>query len=784
MSQNKKLQTTLLQWFLFLSIIPIILVSYFGLEHNSKTLHSLSLKKLEETADLNTRFIKNWFDFRKADISTWSGLPQNVAFLEELSLEFQKSNQVLEEFTRSYKYETILDTYQESLLPLVNRYNYIYDIFLIDTKGNILYTIARENDFATNLLYGKYKDTLFASSVRKTLLSGKFTFSDLQKYEPSANGVYGFLNAPVVNAKGEMIGVLSVQIIYNKEFFHPKDDGEFLSYLIGEDCILRSSIYENKTFLLEKQLSKEQCSNILGAQGNLLKNHINKYTNVLEQKVIGVSNSIKVFDTTWVLVNEVDEDVLFASRDVLVKQIVLGLILFVVFIVLIAHLVSKRITKPIEMLTQANKDFSSGKRDIQVELHKENKEMAQLTYSFNEMMRILSENETRLKEQTKIAQIAVATRSEFLANMSHEIRTPMNGVIGMLRLLNSTQLSPTQQRQVDVAQNSAVSLLGLINDILDFSKIEAGKLDIEHIEFDIYNELRDFIDITEHRASQKGLKLLLDMSELEKNIIIADPSRIRQILNNLVVNAIKFTQEGEVKLKAKLHKIDPKNATLCFEIHDTGIGIPQEKIATLFESFSQVDNSTTRKYGGTGLGLSIAKQLALLMGGDISVQSEVSKGSIFHVTLRVGIKEDGILLKREELQESIFYDNKVKLLIVEDNKTNQIVVEGILEEYGIQVDIANHGEEALAYLKKADLYTYGFIFMDCQMPIMDGYETTRNIRAGSAGEIHKNIAIIAMTANAMQGDREKCIEAGMDDFMTKPIDIVFLEKILKKWIVK
>ncbi len=367
----------------------------------------------------------------------------------------------------------------------------------------------------------------------------------------------------------------------------------------------------------------------------------------------------------------------------------------------------------------------------------------------------------RLEVELEKSHTAEKAKGDFLANMSHEIRTPMNGVLGMVQILGDSDLNIEQRDHLNIIQRSADSLLNILNDILDFSKITSGKLEIESVPINLRNTLEDVVHLLNSTAEEKSIALNFDYPDNQHEVFLGDPTRIRQIILNLMGNAIKFTEQGSVTLICRYNQETTPNIRL--EIKDTGIGIPADRIHSIFEEFEQAEQGTTRKFGGTGLGLAISLRLAKMMQGLVKVKSELGKGSNFIVKLNLEPSFEPLITRKINHE---FPNFGLKALVAEDNTVNQLVVKKLLKKIGVSMQLAKNGQEAVDMLMEN---TFDLIFMDVRMPIMNGKEATKAIRASDSSQ--KNIPILALTADASTEDAKQCLSVGMNAHLRKPLKL-------------
>ncbi len=456
--------------------------------------------------------------------------------------------------------------------------------------------------------------------------------------------------------------------------------------------------------------------------------------------------------------NQVNEQI---RRAIIIGSLILILAIIATYI--LTQIIQKIITNPILELASRSAIISE-KKDYSTKINiKREDEIGVLVNSFNNMLGEINKQNIELVTAKNKAEQSSIAKEQFLANMSHEIRTPLNGIDGMGKLLEETSLTKEQQGFVLAIRMSSENLLVIINDILDFSKIEAGKLTIEKIDFNLKESISQSLKTVYYEAEKKDVLLASKIDENISELLIGDPTRLNQVLINLLSNAIKFTQEGHVKLNCYLIEQSPRSNKIKFEVIDTGIGIETDKLEKIFESFSQEDDSTTRKFGGTGLGLSISKHLVDLFHGELKVKSIKGKGTSFYFTLDFPIgsstnrlKDDPSLIQWNSLV------NK-KILLVEDNNINQLLATTILKKWEVLVEVAENGLVAVEKLKEQN---YDVILMDMQMPVMGGIEATAIIRK----ELKLTTPIIALTARAIKGVDKECLDAGMNDYISKPFD--------------
>ncbi len=766
-----------------------------------------------------------------ATLSFKTQLNQSIYLQQtQRDLAAQKIDNYLQDLQQKLKYlariKGLIDLspeIQENLLIALTRHNKAYEfVAIFDQNGD---QIAGFSSYEKIELTNQKQEAFFHKS-----------FQEKQDYISEVTLDHK-LNIPVVtfafpirNNQDQIAGVLLAKI-----------NLKFLWFILSQNPVGKTGytyIIDNRLFLIASPESSQEnpqikdISNLnyiqkltpqlLSPQSQFL----NQYQGLKNVKVLGAIANIP--SVNWKVITELPTSEIYQPLQQMLISIILTLIIAGLITIIISFLLTKQIIDPLHKLTATATEILQGNFDIQVNLKSHN-EFAILAQTFNQMAQELKESfknleqnnqelENRVKKRTKQLEEALVkadsankAKSQFLTNMSHELRTPLNGILGMAQVLQEApHLTQSEQEEINIIYQSGSHLLTLINDILDLSKIEAGKLEFSSKFFNFNQLIQGVISLCQIQSKAKNIDFKWEINGQLPSMIEGDETRLRQVLINLLSNAIKFTEIGQLMLNIDIINLDnnqPQVINLKFTITDTGIGIAQEKLDLIFLPFEQVSRQKL-KAEGTGLGLAISQKLVEMMGGKIQVQSQENQGSIFIFEIKcLAIQSDfnepiileknprknpdleQVLSKISNQQNQTIFSSKtkqenqtkfllsvnipLKILVAEDNKVNQKIAQKIFQNLGYNITIVSNGKEVLSHLEKAQ---YDVIFMDIQMPEMDGLETTQKICQNCSKE--NRPVIIAMTANAMEGDRETCLKVGMDDYLTKPVKIDQLTTVI------
>ena len=596
-----------------------------------------------------------------------------------------------------------------------------------------------------------------------------------------------------MSVKGQL---LADNLVNKSEFgFYTGDTktlNRILEAVVGQDDILYAAIYDNKNKIIayediqgNKAVSQHETPSFFENTPYLIFNRFFQSHITLPQKEsldeLSLPGSAEYKEESGYLTLGIS---LANSYEIERKRILFGVAItlgVIIIAVLISAIATRSVIHPIRRTARVLARIEKGDLSVRSTIDF-NDALGDLQKNINSMAHTLEQNKQQQEEFTKAlilskrnAEVANISKGNFLAMMSHELRTPMNGVFGMLEILEHTKLEDEQKRYLDIAKSSSSHLLTIIDDILDFSRIERGKFIIEKTFINPVNLIDECVDGFRGNSEKKDIELeLIYQKDFDKIEIETDPTRLRQILVNLVGNAIKFTHKGYVRCHAS-HTVQTDDRSLVIiKIEDTGIGIDANHLEHIFNSFEQADNSTVRNYGGTGLGLAISQRLTELLDGSITVESQVNSGSTFTIAIPMRVRKAHAFSPSQTNKSSETPRWSARALIAEDNVVNQIITQTLLEKHGLAVEIVENGQLAV---EKCSENKFDIIFMDCQMPVMDGYQATQAIRAGHT---NKKTPIIAITANAMSEQKQMCLDAGMNDRIAKPIkQTIFIETLRK-----